>query len=115
MKIHDLAGRIGATILTQPPAETAIEHVYAGDRVSDLLSQAHDRALLVSNLNGSQLLRLAELMDAPAVCLLNGHMPDMEVITAAAEGGTAILVSPYGMFETCGRLFACIASSGGEA
>jgi hypothetical protein len=42
-------------------------------------------------------------------------MPDMEVITAAAEGGTAILVSPYGMFETCGRLFACIASSGGEA
>ena len=49
-----------------------IAKIYAGDRVSDLLDQASDTTLLVTNLMSLQLIRLAELMDVPAVCFVNG-------------------------------------------
>ncbi|MDD4890720.1 MAG: hypothetical protein PHU85_12415 [Phycisphaerae bacterium] len=109
MKLVQLAQRIGAQILTDVSPELEIEHIYAGDRISDLLNQAHDRGLLVSNLGGLQLIRVAELMDVPAICLVNGQPPDERTLCAAADHGTALLVSPVSMFETCGRLYRCLA------
>ncbi len=110
MKLVELAQLIDARILTDVPQHLEIEHIYAGDRVSDLLNQAHDRALLVSNLSGLQLVRMAGLMDVPAICLCNGLMPDERVIDAAADQGTVLLVSPVSLYETCGRLYSCLKS-----
>ena len=42
-----------------------VEKIYAGDRVSDLLNEASDRTLLVTNLMSLQMIRVAELMDVP--------------------------------------------------
>lgn len=111
MKLADLAAQIGAQILTDGPADLEIEHIYAGDRISDLLNQAQDRGLLVSNLGGLQLIRVAELMDVPAVCLVNGQAPDERTLCAANDHGTTLVVSPVSMFETCGRLYRCLAAS----
>ena len=104
-KLLDLAEHVGAQILTDVSAALVIEHVYAGDRISDLLNQASDHTLLVSNLGGSPLIRVAELMDVPAICLTNGVVPDERTICAATDRGIALIVSPASMFETCGRLF----------
>ena len=109
MRLDDLAGRIEARILTDAAAARPIEHVYAGDRISDLLSHASDSTLLVSNLSGAQLLRLAELMDVPAICLVGGQRPDADFVAAAQSHGTVVMVSPSGMFETCGRIYECLA------
>lgn len=115
-KLAELACGIGATVLfPKEPGQFQgdIQHVYAGDRISDLLTHAHDRALLVTNLFGPPLIRLAELMDLSALCLVNGQMPDdfchfsKKLIEAAGAHGIGILVSPVGMFETCGRLYQC--------
>jgi hypothetical protein len=109
MRLDDLAGRIEARILTDTAAAARpIEHVYAGDRISDLLSHASDTTLLVSNLSGAQLLRLAELMDVPAICLVGGLQPDAEFVSAAESHGTVVMASPAGMFETCGRIYQCL-------
>ena len=76
MKLEDLAENIGARVVTPGrPGGTEITRIYAGDRVSDLLNEASDKTLLVSNLASVQMLRVAELMDVPGICFVNGVEP----------------------------------------
>jgi len=113
MKLTDLIPIISAKVLTSggtPDAE--IKRIYAGDRVSDLLNQGDAETLLVTNLTGVHILRAAELMDVPAICLLNGVSPETELITAAERNTVVLLVSPYDMFETCGRLHRSFTGAG---
>jgi redox-sensing transcriptional repressor len=106
LKPADVAQRIGARIVTaHAGTKREIARIYAGDRVSDLLDQASDKTLLVTNLMSLQLLRLAELMDVPAVCFVNGVAPEPAVITKADATGTTLMVSPIGVFETCGMIY----------
>jgi redox-sensing transcriptional repressor len=106
MKLEDLARSIGARVIT-PGKEggTEVDRIYAGDRVSDLLNEASDRTLLVSNLASVQMLRVAELMDVPGICFVNGVEPDVEVVRLAARNGTMLMVAPAGVFETCGLIY----------
>jgi hypothetical protein len=113
MRLPDLAEKIGARILTATRADGVdILHVYAGDRVSDLLTHAGPQTILVTNLAGAQLVRVAELMDMPGICLVNGHQPDADVLRAANAHGLSLMSSPAGMYETCGRLYRCLDQSG---
>lgn len=106
MKLDRLAQEIGAQVVAKPRTGVAgIEQVYAGDRVSDLLNHATSATLLVSNLGGGQLVRLAQLMGVPGLCLVNGMVPDPAVVEWAREHHTLLMVSPAAMFETCGRLY----------
>ena len=106
MKLEDLATNIGARIVTPgKPGGTTVAKVYAGDRVSDLLNEASDRTLLVSNLASLQMLRVAELMDVPGICFVNGIEPDADMIQLAQDNDTLLMVSPQGVFETCGLIY----------
>jgi redox-sensing transcriptional repressor len=106
MKLEDLAHNIGARVITPGrPGGTEIAKIYAGDRVSDLLNEASDQTLLVSNLASVQLLRVAELMDVPGICFVNDVEPDADVVELARQNGTLLLVSPAGVFETCGLIY----------
>jgi redox-sensing transcriptional repressor len=106
MKLEDLAHNIGARVITPGRAGgTEIARIYAGDRVSDLLNEASEQTLLVSNLASVQLLRVAELMDVPGICFVNDVEPATDVVELARQNGTLLLVSPAGVFETCGLLY----------
>jgi hypothetical protein len=106
MKLEELAAHIGARVVTPgEPGGTEVTKIYAGDRVSDLLNEASDKTLLVSNLASVQMLRVAELMDVPGICFVNGVEPDDEVTALARDNGTLLLVSPAGVFETCGLIY----------
>ena len=106
MVIRELAGQIGARIVTGGDCvEAPIDGVCAGDRISDLLAQASGTSLVVTNLSGTSLLRVAELMDIPAICLVGDTAPEPAMKEAAECQGIVLLVSPQGMFETCGRLY----------
>lgn len=109
MTLEELANRIGARIFAPGRSVTiATEEVYAGDRISDLLNAAGDHKLLVSNLASAHLIRVAELMDIPGLCLVQGQTPDIAMIAAAGAHGTLLMVSPTGLFETCGRIYSCL-------
>jgi hypothetical protein len=105
MRLQQAAERIGATIVTPGRPEAQVDRIYAGDRISDLLDCANDRTLLITNLAGTQLLRVAELMDVPGICLTSGHTPGPDMVRVAEGNGTLLMVSAAGMFETCGRLY----------
>ena len=108
MKVAQLATEIGATMLNSAAHDGEVEQVYAGDRVSDLLNHASESTLLVSNLTSGQLLRVAELMGVAGICLVNGHRPSEEDLKVMSNHTIAVLVSPVGVFETCGRIYTCL-------
>jgi hypothetical protein len=109
MKLVQLAQKIGAHIVSPPVSgRDEIQSVYAGDRMSDLLSAVSDETLLVTHIANRGLLSLIELMDVPAVCLVNGAAPEATVVEAAANANTALLISPWGLYETCGRLYVAL-------
>lgn len=109
MKVKELAVTIGAEMLVAGKnADAEIKKVCAGDKVSDLLTGASPETLIVTGLSGVQLVRLAGLMDSPAICVVGAADMDRKVVCAAEKNGTAILRSPFGMFETCGRIYACL-------
>jgi len=109
MKLEELATNIGAHVVTPgKPGGTTVARVYAGDRVSDLLNEASEKTLLVSNLASVQMLRVAELMDVPGICFVNGVEPDAEMVQLAQDNATLLMVSPQGVFETCGLIYAAL-------
>lgn len=110
MRLEYLANKIGAKVLTNRDraARVEIERAYAGDAMSNLLSEGSETTLLVTNLSNAMLPRVAQLVDAAGLCLLSGLSPEREMIEAAEERGIVLMVSPVGMFETCGRLYECL-------
>jgi hypothetical protein len=106
MNLEDLAKKIDAKVFSHgKPTPVEINRIYAGDRISDLLNQAVSMTLLVSNLASSQITRVAQLMDLPGICLLDDVIPDPEMIKIVMEHRMLLMVSPVGMFETCGRMY----------
>jgi hypothetical protein len=106
MKLEELARKIGAQIIVPgAPEGTEVTRIYAGDRVSDLLNEASDKTLLITNLANVQMMRVAELMEVPGVCFVEGAEVDQEIVELAQANRTLIMVSPVGVFETCGLIY----------
>jgi hypothetical protein len=59
--------------------------------MSDLIANAGRDTLIVTSLNNSQLIRVAELMDIPGICLAGGGVPSAELVERARASGTALL------------------------
>jgi redox-sensing transcriptional repressor len=106
LSLEELAGRIGARIIVSgDQCKTNVTKIYAGDRVSDLLHEASQKTLLVTKLANLQMLRVAELIDVPGICFVDDTDPSDEIIRLAQTNGTLLMVSPLGIFETCGLIF----------
>ena len=106
LSLEELSDRIGARIIVSgTQAKTNVTKIYAGDRVSDLLHEASQRTLLVTKLANLQMLRVAELIDVPGICFVDGADPSAEIVDLAQQNGTLLMVSPLGIFETCGLIF----------
>jgi hypothetical protein len=109
MKLCEFAEKIGAKVLNKgKSAGIEVDRIYAGDKMSDLLNEASDTTLIVTNLANPQLLRFAEIMDVPGICLLNGVVPESELVDAVMRHGTMFIVSPHDMAETCECLYQCL-------
>jgi hypothetical protein len=111
MKIADLATLAGIEVIStgsSPQAE--VTRVFAADTMSELIANASPGTLLLTHLDNAQLGRVAELMEAPAICLLDGARPGRELLAAAVVAGAAILVSAAGPAETARLLEGRLAS-----
>ena len=76
MKLEELAQtdrRPGTHARSRGRSE--VTRIYAGDRVSDLLNEASSKTLLVTNLANLQMVRVAELMEVPGICFVDGVEP----------------------------------------
>jgi hypothetical protein len=115
MNVKELAQRIDARLyLGVGSGDAELLRIYAADTMSDLIAHAAPGTLLVTSLCNNQLIRVAELMDVPGICLVSGCRkspsrdaaggccePSTELLARAQAAGTAILVSKVGLDETC--------------
>jgi redox-sensing transcriptional repressor len=116
MNLEELARRIGARVVTAGAGGgKEVTKIYAGDRVSDLLNEASDKTLLVTNLVNLQMVRVAELMEVPGICFVDGGDPGKEIVELAEAHGTLLMVSPVGVFETCGLIYQLLAHGSRDA
>lgn len=106
LSLEELAERIGARVIVPGANEgVRVNKIYAGDRVSDLLHEASQKTLLVTKLANLQMVRVAELIEVPGICFVDDTNPSEEIIELARDNGTLLMVSPLGIFETCGLIF----------
>jgi hypothetical protein len=102
MKVDELALRIDARLhLSTGSTGSEVGQAYAADTMSELIAHAASDTLLVTSLNNAQLIRVAELMDVPGICLVGGADPGPDLLGLAGAIGMAILVSKAGLEETC--------------
>lgn len=76
------------------------------DLMSDVLASIKPEAVLLTGLCNPQVVRTAQMADVAAIILVRGKIPPKETIDLAKEEKIALISSPYGMFELCGRLYA---------
>ena len=108
MRIEELARAIEARVIVPCGRERSITSVYGAETMSDLIANAGPGMLLVTSLNNPQLMRVADLMDVPGICLVDGCAPVSEILSSAELSDTALLVSPFGLRETCARASDCL-------
>ena len=75
------------------------------DLMSDVLASIQPEAVLLTGLCNPQVIRTAQMADVAAVILVRGKIPPQETIDLAKSEKIALISSPFGMFELCGRLY----------
>jgi len=105
MKPEEIIAAVDGQILVAPPSELNLVYGCASDLMSDVLNLIHPRTLLITGLVNVQSIRTAEMADLPAILFVRGKVPPPETLQLAQEVGIAVMVSPYRMFDCCGRLF----------
>jgi hypothetical protein len=75
------------------------------DLMSDVLASVQPEAVLLTGLCNPQVIRTAQMADVAAIVLVRGKVPPRETIALAIQERIALISSPFGMFELCGRLY----------
>ena len=113
MTVSELARQIDAQLFTSDPDPfREVTSIHAASTMSSLIANASSGTLLVTSLCNRQLIRVAQLMDAPGLCLAGAARPDKDLLALARRSGIAILVSPFDMEETRRRLDRCLTGHG---
>ncbi len=102
MKIAEIARAIEARLVVAcDRGDPEIVRVFGGTAMSDLMANAASDTLLFTSLNNTQLIRVADLMDVPGLCLVEGNEPAEDLVAHARASGTALLVSRASLQGAC--------------
>jgi predicted transcriptional regulator len=95
----------GRTLTTNVDLDREIQGGCGADLMSDVLASTHAISLLLTGLCNPQVVRTAVMADISAIILVRGKNPPVETINLAEAEDIPLISSPFGMFETCGRLY----------
>lgn len=76
------------------------------DLMSDVLAFTRPGSVLLTGLGNSQVVRTAEMLDLKAVVFVRGKQPDEKTVQMAESLGLVLILSPYPLYESCGKLYA---------
>lgn len=75
------------------------------DLMSDVLAFTEPGSILLTGLTNQQVIRTAEMLDLKAVVFVRDKRPDDMTLQLAMSRGLPILLSPFPLYECCGRLY----------
>ena len=112
MRLREIIQIVDGTLLTPNSAlDQEITQVSSSDLMSDVLAFSPPRALLITGLANSHVLRTCELAEISAIVFARGKAPTDPIVKLAEETNIPLICSPCSMFEACGRLWAAGLSS----
>jgi predicted transcriptional regulator len=106
MKLSEIIKKIDGTLINDPPrSDWEIKGACGADLMSDVLASIQPDAVLLTGLCNPQIVRTAQMADVRAIIIVRGKKLPSETIELAIREQLPVISSPYGMFETCGRLY----------
>jgi predicted transcriptional regulator len=105
MKIEELTILVQGQLLTRDiELDREIKGVCGADLMSDVLASIQPDAVLITGLCNPQVIRTAQMADVAAVVIIRGKKIPQETRDLAIREGVPVILTPLGMFESCGRL-----------
>jgi hypothetical protein len=106
MDVNSLLQLVNGTLVNKNADLTRqINGGCGADLMSDVLASVQPEAVLLTGLCNPQVIRTAQMADVAAIVLVRGKIPPRETVDLAIKERIALISSPYGMFEICGRLY----------
>lgn len=110
----------GQVICGDDRMEECVSSACGCDLMSDVLAFTNPGSVLLTGLTNAQVIRTAEMLDLKAVVFVRDKQPDDATIEMAKSLRLVVMLSPYPLYEACGRLFAaglqgCLNVRGNEA
>ena len=105
MKIEDIRDVLEASVIVgRDRLETAVDHVYASDLMSDVLAFGKPNSILLTGLATMQALISAHMAEFKGVVLVRGKKPNDGSADYARDSQLVLLSTELDMYDTCIRI-----------
>lgn len=106
MTIGEIRTIIEADVVGAADDQAIVLRACACDLLSTVLRcVTGEKTILLTNLTHSQTVRVAEMVDAVAVCFMRGRKPGGDMVELARESEIALLSTALTSYEASGRLY----------
>ncbi len=106
MTIRRVCECLDGEIICNPQlADQPVASACGCDLMSDVLAFTRPGSVLLTGLTNSQVIRTAEMLDLKAVVFVRSKKPDEQTIKMAQSLQLVLILSPYPLYESCGKLF----------
>jgi len=95
----------GKVLCCHEKSDRHIEHAFASDLMSDVLTVEMDNLLLITGLANLQAIRTAEMSDISFIIFARNKKINSDIIALAEETGIMLIESPFSVFRISGELY----------
>jgi hypothetical protein len=95
----------GTIACCEERADDKITSACGCDLMSDVLAFTRPGSVLLTGLTNAQVVRTAEMLDLKAIVFVRGKQPDELTLSRAKTMNLVVILSPYPLYESCGRLY----------
>ncbi len=105
MTVSEIRDILEAEIVVGDELEKVLDSACACDLLSDVLRCTTKGSILLTNLTHQQTVRVADMVDAFAICFMRGKKPQDDTVNLAREKGILLLSTKLSTYEASGRLY----------
>lgn len=106
MTINDVKDLLNATVIVGNTSLSQEVHTACGsDSLGDTMAYIKEKAVFLTGITDSQVVRTAEMMDIVCIVFVRGKQPDEATVKLAEELKIILLGTNFKMFESCGILY----------
>lgn len=106
LTLREVVQVLDARVLTGEEHLDSVAHcACSSDLMSDVLAFVHEKALLLTGLANTQVIRTAEMLDLSCIIFVRGKQPPEEVLELARELDVTLLAVNKTMFVSAGLLY----------
>jgi hypothetical protein len=105
MKLRTIIEALDAALICgMDTLDLEVQTAGASDLMSDILAGGSSGCVLLTGLTSIQVIRTAIVAGVGAVVFVRNKRPSEEIVALARSDNLPLIVSPFSMFVSCGRL-----------